>query len=415
MKRTDVVVIGAGQAGLAMSRCLSETGVDHVVLERRQIAERWRSERWDSLRLLTPNWLTRLPGWRYDGPDPDGFMTVGEVVRFLEGYARSFAVPVCTNTTVRFVTRCEGGFRVQSNGDHWESRCIVIATGHSDVPSVPVLAESLSADIRQVTPSEYKRPEDLPGGGVLVVGASASGIQIADELRRSGRDVVLSVGRHIRLPRRYRDQDIMWWLDRIGILDQRVEDMPDVDRARSQPSFQLVGRPDGRSIDLASLSDRGVRLVGRAWAIDGTNIRFADDLCATVEAAERKLDRLLERVDRFARAAGLEVGTAVPQVPAPVRVGPAASSLDLRRERIGSVVWATGYRRRYPWLNVPVLNDGGEIVHHGGLTPCPGLFAIGLRLLRRRNSSFLDGVGRDAEELTIHILSHLGQTRRLAA
>jgi putative flavoprotein involved in K+ transport len=335
-------------------------------------------------------------------------MTVGEVVGFLEGYASSFDAPVCTNTTVKSVARCEGGFRVESDGDLWETRCVVIATGHSDVPSVPAVAESLPAEIGQVTPSEYKRPEDLPRGGVLVVGASATGIQIADELRRSGRDVVLSVGRHIRLPRRHRDKDIMWWLDRIGVLAERVEDMPDVERARSQPSFQLVGRPDGRSIDLASLSNQGVRLVGRACEVDGTSIRFADDLCATVEAAERKLNRLLERIDRFA-------GTPVPETPERVRVRPAASSLNLRREGIGSVVWATGYRRYYPWLSIPVLNDGGEIVHHGGLTPCPGLFAIGLRLLRRRNSSFLDGVGRDAEELTIHILAHLEQTRCLAA
>src|SRR5215212_4602563 len=216
MKSTDVVIVGAGQAGLAMSRCLAAAGVDHVVLERRDIAERWRSERWDSLRLLTPNWLTRLPGWRYEGPDPNGFMTMPEVVRFLGDYAKSFSSPVHANTTVQSITSHEGGYRVATDAGVWTARSVVVATGHCDRPLVPAAASRLSTRVHQLTPPEYRRPEDLPEGGVLVVGASASGVQIAEELRRSGREVVLAVGRHVRVPRRYRGRDIMWWLDRAG-------------------------------------------------------------------------------------------------------------------------------------------------------------------------------------------------------
>jgi putative flavoprotein involved in K+ transport len=275
MKRTGVVVIGAGQAGLAMSQCLARAGVDHVVLERRRVAEKWRSERWDSLRLLTPNWLSRLPGWRYRGSDPHGFMTMPEVVRFLEDYARSSAAPVHPNTRVESVTHSDGTYWVGTESGDWTARSVVVATGHCEVPLVPAIAAKLSADIRQVTPSEYKRPEDLPDGGVLVVGAGAAGVQIAEELRHSGRDVVLSVGHHTRLPRRYRDRDIMSWLDRVGVLDETIDAVQNLEAARSQPSLQLVGRSDARSVDLRCLSAQGVRLAGRAIDADGTAMHLA--------------------------------------------------------------------------------------------------------------------------------------------
>jgi putative flavoprotein involved in K+ transport len=389
--------------------------VDHVVLERRDIAERWRSERWDSLRLLTPNWLTRLPGWRYEGPDPNGFMTMPEVVRFLGDYAKSFSAPVHANTTVQSITSHEGGYRVATDAGVWTARSVVVATGHCDRPLVPAAASRLSTRVHQLTPPEYRRPEDLPEGGVLVVGASASGVQIAEELRRSGREVVLAVGRHVRVPRRYRGRDIMWWLDRAGILSDRVEDLPDSDAARAQPSFQLVGSPNARTIDLGTLQAQGVRLVGRVCDIAGEAVRFAEDLHDSVDAAERKLTRVLARIDRFVVDAGLSAETAPPEAPAPVRVEPAASRLDLRGEGIATVVWATGYGRHYPWLQVPVIDAAGEIAHRGGITAQPGLVVLGLRLLRRRNSSFIDGVGRDAEELSLHLIEHLGNARRLAA
>jgi putative flavoprotein involved in K+ transport len=292
---------------------------------------------------------------------------------------------------------------------------VVVATGHCDLPYVPPAASHLSPRVHQLTPPEYRRAQDLPQGGVLVVGASASGVQIAEELRRAGREVVLAVGRHVRLPRRYRGRDIMWWLDRAGILSDPVEDLPDPDAARSQPSFQLVGSSEGRTIDLGTLAASGVRLVGRVCDIADDAVRFAEDVHDHVETAERKLTRVLARIDRFVVDAGLSAETAPPEALAPVRVEPAATRLDLREEGIATVVWATGYRRHYPWLQVPVLDGAGEIAHRGGITAQPGLVVLGLRLLRRRNSSFIDGVGRDAEELALHLLGHLATTRRLAA
>ena len=221
MTRTDVIIIGAGQAGLAMSHCLTMRGIDHLVLERGRIAERWRSERWDSLKLLTPNWMTRLPGWRYDGPDPDGFMDMAEVVAMFERYQRSFSAPVNAPARVIKVSRSGNGYFVQTSRGAFQARAVVIATGHCDRPHIPEIARGLSGSIRQIVPSHYRNAAELENAGVLVVGASATGIQLAQEINNSGRPVTLAVGHHTRLPRSYRGRDIMDWLERIGTLDQR--------------------------------------------------------------------------------------------------------------------------------------------------------------------------------------------------
>ena len=412
MRRTEAVVIGGGQAGLAMSRCLAQHGIDHVVLERGRVGERWRSERWDSLRLLSPNWHTRLPGFRYDGPDPDGFMRTGELVGLLERYARTIDAPVEERTTVLGVEPGGPGYRVETDRGGFEARSVVIATGHCDVPDVPRVAAGLPPDIVQLAPSRYRRASQLPAGGVLVVGASASGVQLADEIHASGRPVTLAAGRHNRLPRVYRGRDIVWWLDAMGVFDEAAEDEPDLARARRQPSLQLVGRPDRATLDLPALERRGVRLAGRLTAIDGGRARFADDLVAHTAAADARLARLLQKIDAFAATSGLdgEVGPPEPFTPF-LWPSPAPTELDLRQAGIRSVVWATGYRREYPWLRVPVLDEVGEIRHSGGVTPAPGLYVIGLYFLRRRKSSFIDGVGQDAIELAAHLASH----RRRAA
>ncbi|HSD25800.1 MAG TPA: NAD(P)-binding domain-containing protein [Vicinamibacteria bacterium] len=412
MRRTAAVVIGGGQAGLAMSRCLAESGVDHVVFERGRVAERWRSERWDSLRLLTPNWQTRLPGFRYQGPDPDGYMQMPEVVDLLERYARSFAAPVEEGTTVLAVEPKGGGYRVETDRAAWQAASVVIATGHCDTPLVPSFARGLPADVVQLEPSRYRHKDQLPAGGVLVVGASASGVQLADEIHASGRPVTLAVGRHTRLPRVYRGRDILWWLDAMGVFDESIEDVFDPAVSRSQPSLQLVGRPDRATLDLPALRERGVRLVGRATGVEGGRVFFADDLVAYTVAADARLARLIQRIDIFAARTGLDAAVAPPEPFRPFLwpdAGP--TEIDLRAEGIRSVVWATGFRRVYPWLKVPVLDARGEIRHEGGVTPFPGLYVIGLYFLRRRKSSFIDGVGRDAMELAAHLAGHL----RLAA
>ncbi len=413
MKRTDTIIIGGGQAGLAMSQCLTEEGIEHVILERGRVAERWRSERWDSLRLLSPKWHSRLPGFRYDGGDPDGFMTMPEVISYFEQYARSFSAPVQDETTVLSVRRApEGGYRVRTNQGDWGAPTVVVATGHCDLPFVPKTARDLAADIHQVVPSSYKSPEQLPDGGVLVVGASASGVQLAQEIHRSGRPVTLAVGRHTRVPRRYRGRDITWWLETSGMLSEPVERAFDVESARRQPSLQLVGTPDHQTLDLAVLQEEGVRLVGRLSDADGARVSFCDDLKRNVDAAERKLDRVLGTIDRFIDETLMDA-EAPDRRPA-IEVPTAPTEIDLHNTGITAVVWATGYRRRYPWLKVPVLDIRGEIIHDGGVTNAPGLYALGLNFQRTRKSSFIDGVGEDARVLAAH-LSHRFHHSSIAA
>ncbi len=245
MPYTDAVIIGAGHAGLAMSRCLADRDVRHVVLDRGCVGERWRTARWDSFRLLTPNWLSRLPGWRYTGPEPDGFMSAGEFVGYLCDYARSFDAPVRPHTLVTRVERAGTGFAVHTDDAVWSARSVVIATGYHSRAKVPELATGLAPDVAQLTAAGYRSPSSLPDGGVLVVGCSASGVQIAHELARAGRRVVLAAGGHTRLPRRYRGRDILWWLDRIGSLDRTIDQVPDPASARAEPSLQLAGTADG--------------------------------------------------------------------------------------------------------------------------------------------------------------------------
>jgi putative flavoprotein involved in K+ transport len=405
MRRIHTIIIGGGQAGLAMSRCLSDRAVDHVVLERGRVAERWRSERWDSLTLLTPNWQTRLPGFRYDGPAPDGYMSMPELVGFLERYASTFRAPVETGTAVTGVERSGGQFRVRTRRGDWLARNVVIATGYSDVPWVPPAARRLSPRIVQVVPSAYRAPGQLPDGGVLVVGASATGIQLAEEIHASGRPVTLAVGGHLRMPRTYRGRDILWWLDAMGVLGDAVDRVFDIRASRAQPSLQLVGRLDLRRLDVAALGDRGVRLLGRLLDADGEMAAFDDDIIATTVASDLKLAQLLGRVDDFIARTGLPAGDPEPFEPTwPAAFDIVPARLHLAAAGIQSVVWATGFRRQYPWLTAPVLDGAGEIRHREGFTSVPGLYVLGMHFQRRRNSAFIDGVGDDARVLAEDIV-----------
>lgn len=411
MRWVDIVIVGGGQAGLAMGRCLAARGVDYVILERGSIAERWRSERWDSLRLLTPNWMTRLPGWSYQGQHPDHFMPARDVAEFLSQYAHSFSANVEAQTTVTAVTYDGDRYRVVTDRGAWCARGVVIATGHCDVPIVPQLAGVLPGETVQIASPAYKRPSQLADGSVLVVGASSSGLQIAEELAKDGRDVTLSVGQHTRLPRRYRGHDIMWWLDAIGSFDEPPPP-GDPNAGMRQPSLQLVGSDDNYSIDLARLEQGGVRIAGRCVAASSTRLRFDGSLARTVAASDQKLARLMGRIDAFITINGLASPPAENEA-APLRLLTPARTTDLAAP--ANVIWATGYRRDYSWLHVPVLDGGREIAHHGGLTAARGLYVLGLRFLRRRSSNFIDGVGRDAEALAISICDDLRMSRPQAA
>jgi putative flavoprotein involved in K+ transport len=405
-------VIGAGHAGLAASRCLTERAIDHVVLERGDVANSWRHERWDSLRLLTPNRQTRLPGCSYDGADPDGFMTMPEVIAFISGFATATAAPVRTGTPVTSVTAVDDGYRVTTPAGDLRCRCLVLASGASNVPHVPALRNAVPSSITCVTPFDYRRPDDLPDGGVLIVGASATGVQLADEIRRAGHHVVLSVGEHVRLPRTYRGRDVLWWMEASGVWDQRYDELDDLDRARRLPSPQLVGTPERATLDLNTLSAAGVELVGRLTAIRDGVALFSGGLRNHFALADLKMDRLLDTFDEWARTHLRDSGVGPPERFEPTRA-PASPRLqiDLRRGEIRSILWATGFRPDYSWLHVPVLDRKGRLRHEGGVVvDVPGMYALGLPVLRRRKSTFICGAEDDARELTHHLESYLADT-----
>jgi putative flavoprotein involved in K+ transport len=406
-----VVIVGAGPAGLAMSHHLTAAEIDHVVLERGDVANSWRTERWDSLRLLTPAWMTELPGHRAGGGDSDGFMTAAETVVFLDGYRNGFNPPVLTNVAVTSVRKVATGFDVATDAGTWTCDAVVAATGSSSEPRVPELAPELPARIDQMTALDYKRPAQLdPDGEVLVVGASASGVQLADELHRSGRAVTIAVGEHVRLPRSYRGRDIYWWLDAIGQLDERYDEVDDVERARRHASVQLVGSTDHADLDLLSLNAAGVRVVGRLAALAGPKAQCSGGLANLVANADLKQARLLVRIDEFVvahRLAG-EVGPAT--TPEPTQLPTARTELPL--DAFSTVIWATGYRPHYSWLDPAALDHRHRIVHDGGVARLPGLYVLGLPFLRRRRSNLIAGVGRDAGELFPHLRAHLDAAAR---
>ena len=412
-RAVTVLVIGAGHTGLAMGHHLARRGIDHAILERGEVANAWRHERWDSLHLLTPNWECRLPGQAYAGPDPDGYMSMPELIALLDDYAARLASPIHTGTRVTAVRAVKDGYRVITDRDTWRCRAVVIATGACQVPVVPAIDAALPPWITSLTPREYRRPGQLPPGGVLVVGASASGVQLADELQRSGRPVTLAVGDHLRLPRRYRGRDIEWWLDAAGLLDQRFDEVEDIARARRVPSPQLVGGPTPRDLDLNVLSQHGVRLVGRLAGLSGTRLQFAGSLAMHATAADLKLARLLDNLDAWALAHGWHDTLPTPERPAPTRL-PARPclGLDLADGEIRTVLWATGYRPDYAWLQVPVLDRKGRLRHHGGVIDAPGLYVLGLPFLRRRKSGSLYGADDDARELSAHLSAWLARCGR---
>jgi putative flavoprotein involved in K+ transport len=409
MRKVTALIVGAGHAGLAMSRCLDERAIDHVVIERGEIANSWRTERWDSLRLLTPNWQRRLPGFAYQGDDPDGFATMPEIIAFIAGYAKMIAAPVLTHTRVISVRPADAGYVVRTTGGTWLCRTVVLASGACNIATVPAFARALPPAIRSLTPMQYRNPDTLEPGGVLVVGASASGIQLAHEIHRSGRPVTLAVGEHIRAPRTYRGRDIQWWMDAAGVLDQRYDEVDDLARARRVPSLQLIGSPERAMIDLNALRANGVRLAGRVVDIADGLLRFSGSLRNQCTLSDLKMGRLLDTIDRWATAHGLDDAVEAPRRFAPTEVDASPLlSLDLTKNDIRTVIWATGFRPDYSWLEVPVLDRKGHIRHDGGVVDAPGMYLMGMPFLRRRKSGLIDGGAADARELADHLARYLG-------
>jgi putative flavoprotein involved in K+ transport len=405
---TTTVVIGAGQAGLAMSWWLARRSIDHVILERGDVAHSWKTERWDSLTLLTPNWQSRLPGYGYQGDDPDGFRTMPETIQFVEAYAARISAPVRTHHRVTSVRLRDRGYEVVTDRGTWHCDTVVLANGASNIALLPKVADAVPSSIRTLTTMQYRNPTQVEEGGVLVVGASASGVQIADEIQRSGRPVTLAVGEHVRVPRVYRGKDIKWWMDASGILDQSYKEVDDIVRARNVPSLQLAGYADRRTIDLNALSSIGVKIVGRLAGIQDGKAQFSGSLRNVCALADLKMQRLLDIIDAWATEQGLdgEVGPAQRFDATYVEESPPLLH-NLAGGKLKTIIWATGYRPDYSWLDVPVFDHKGQVRHDGGIAEAPGMYLLGLPFLRRRNSSLIDGVGNDARELSEHLATYL--------
>jgi putative flavoprotein involved in K+ transport len=379
------------------------------VLERGEVANSWRRERWESLRLLTPNWLSRLPGSPYQGGDPDGFMTMPQVIELISDFAATTSAPVRTHTTVTSLQRSDEGYRLATNDGEIRCRTVMLASGAANVPHVPEVRRAMPEQIESVTAFDYRNPGRLPPGGVLVVGASATGVQLAEEILRSGRPVMLSVGEHVRLPRTYRGRDVLWWMDASGVWSQRYHEIDDLERARRLPSPQLIGTPQRTTLDLNALQAAGAEIVGRLVAIRDGRALFSGGLRNAFALADLKMERLLDTFDAWLNdtASAVDVGAAERFEPTRAPETPRLS-LDLRSGEIRSVVWATGFRPDYRWLDLPVFNRKGELRHEGGIVAeAPGLYALGLPVLRRRKSTFIHGAEDDARDLVGHLLRHL--------
>jgi putative flavoprotein involved in K+ transport len=402
-QRGDAVVIGAGQAGLATSYHLKQRGVEHVVLEQGRVGESWRSQRWDSFCLITPNWTLQLPGFAYQGSDPDGFMGRTELVAYLDGYARSFEPPIRAGVQVTSVERAGGDrFRVTAGESTIEARAVVVATGSYRRPKLPALSGRLSGDLFQLHSSQYKNPAQLPDGAALVVGTGQSGAQIAEELHESGRTLFVSVSSCPRVPRRYRGKDAVWWAKMGGLYERTVDSLKSpAEKSACHPYSS--GRRGGHDIYLRQLAQEGVTLLGRVQAVDDGLLTLAADLTENLRKADEFAENILKQLDEAVAKMGMPlpedenprgIGATVPHEDDPIL------ELDLKSAGVTSIIWATGYHADFSFVHAPVLDNAGQPLQRQGVTAVPGLYFVGLEWLHKPKSGLLLGVGEDAEHIT---------------
>ncbi|GIG30010.1 MSMEG_0569 family flavin-dependent oxidoreductase [Cellulomonas marina] len=404
-RHVEVAVVGGGQAGLSLSWYLVREGVDHVVLERDTVAHDWADRRWDAFTLVTPNWQCRLPGYPYEGPAPDGFMTRDEVHAWLRGYAASFGPPVHEGTAVTAVRELPlGGFEVATSAGTLTADQVVVATGGYHVPVLPAVASRLPAGLVQLHSADYRSPEALPDGGVLVVGSGQSGAQIAEDLHLAGRTVHLALGRAPRCARFYRGRDCIAWLSDMGVYDVPVTAHAGGLAKRESTNHYMTGRGGGRDIDLRAFARDGMHLYGRLTAADGGRLRFAPTAEASLDHADAVMESIKDDIDRWIAAQG--IAAPVERRYRPVwRPEREVEELDLDAAGITSVVWAVGFRTDYRWLHVGVFDGSGYPTHRRGVTAVPGLFFLGLPWLHTWGSGRFEAVARDAEHLAGEVLA----------
>jgi putative flavoprotein involved in K+ transport len=406
-----VVVVGGGQAGLSASYCLQQRGIDHVVLEANRVGWEWRTRRWDSFCLVTPNWQCRLPGFPYQGPDPDGFMVRDEIVRYLQEYVASFHPPLREGVLVTRLRRdATGLFELSTSAGSLTAHQVVVATGPYHAPSIPRLAERLPADVVQMHSGEYRNPEQLPDGAVLVVGTGQSGCQIAEDLHLAGRAVHLAVGGAPRVARFYRGRDCVAWLDEMGHYAKGIDAFADADAVRMRANHYVTGRDGGRDIDLRAFAKDGMRLYGRLVDVRDTVLGFADDLKADLDNADAVAEGIKDAIDTHIAACGIQAPEEGRYTPLWEPDDDHPRTLDLREAGVTAVLWATGFVRDHRWIEVPVFDGRGYPMHWRGATSCPGLYFLGLPWQHSWGSGRFEAVGRDAEFLA----GHIDASRRLA-
>ena len=402
VEHVDTLIVGGGQAGLAMSEQLSQRGRPHMILERHRIVERWRSERWDGLHANGPTWSDSMPGHPIPGVDRDAFATRDQIVDYFLTYAVAIAAPVRCGVAVTHLRRRDSGtgFRAETSAGPVEADHVVVATGPFQRPVVPAIVPA-DAAVVQMHANAYRNPGQLPDGAVLVVGSGSSGAQIAEELMRAGRRVYLSVGRHVRPPRRYRGRDFVWWMDTRGLWH-----LPVGEPAPEHVPLAFSGAYGGVSVDFRRLAVGGVVLLGRTEGFRDGVLHFAPDLAANLAEADAARLAFLDTADRYVEDTALDLPEepeARNMLPDPLCVTDPIGSVDLRDAGIGAIIWATGYALDFGWLDVPVFDEHGTPVHRRGVTAVPGLYFLGLAWLSKRTSSFICGVGDDAAFLAERI------------
>lgn len=395
----SVLIIGGGQAGLSMSWCLKQRGIDHLVFEKHRIAEAWRSQRWDTFCLVTPNWQCQLPGFPYAGPEPNGFMVKNQIVEYIEAYARSFSPPIMEGTTVKRLARnAAGRFEISTSYRDFTADQVVVATGGYQISTIPRMAEKFAPEVKQIHSSDYKNPDQLPPGAVLVVGSGQSGCQIAEDLHLAGRKVHLCVGGAPRTARRYRGKDVVDWLADLGYYDMPVHEHPQKERVRAKANHYVTGRDGGRDIDLRKFANEGMQLHGRLRDIQGSKLTFAEDLAQNLDQADNVAESIKNTIDKFIAEHGIEAPTEPRYTPVwtPDNV---PLEIDYAAAGITSVIWSAGFRTDYSWVEIPLFDGKGYPVHQRGVTTIPGLYFLGLPWLYTWGSGRFSGIARDAQFL----------------